>query len=99
VAERKPIRYESGQLIETEPDRWGQYDTLANVQLRDEDDGPEIARRWNAHDDLYAACEAVETWIEDETLNDLDELSDDCKAILATVKAALAKARGEVARG
>jgi hypothetical protein len=64
-----------------------------------EADAAACIARYEATDDLYAACEAVETWIEDETLNDLDELSDDCKALLATVKAALAKARGEVARG
>jgi hypothetical protein len=45
--------------------------------------------------DLYAACEEVRTWLEDESFNDLDDLSDDCKDLLATIKAALSKARGE----
>ena len=46
--------------------------------------------------ELLAACEAVKHWIEDETLNDLDELSDDCKELLRIVRAAIAKARGGV---
>lgn len=44
---------------------------------------------------LLAACEDARHWLEDETLNDLDELSDDAKRVLQTLRAAIAKARGE----
>jgi hypothetical protein len=45
--------------------------------------------------DLYAACEEAVRWIEEDTWVDLDELSDGLKAVLATLRAATAKARGD----
>ncbi len=48
------------------------------------------------HVQLLTACEAVKDWIEDNTFSDIDELSDDAKEILETVRAAVAKARKEV---
>lgn len=55
----------------------------------------EVVRLQAAAPDLLAACEVTRRWIEDETLNDLDELSEDCKDVLATVRSAITAAKGE----
>jgi hypothetical protein len=44
------------------------------------------ARLIAAAPELLAACEAAKEWLEDETFNDLDELSDDCKELLETMR-------------
>jgi hypothetical protein len=43
--------------------------------------------------ELLAACVEVEAWIA-ETMRDKEELSEDAQAILATVRAAIARAGG-----
>lgn len=44
---------------------------------------------------MYRALNEVRSWIEEDTMVDLDDLSDDAKGILETVRTALAAARGE----
>jgi hypothetical protein len=51
------------------------------------------ARLIAAAPELLAACEAAKEWLEDETFNDLDELSDDCKELLETMRNVVKLAR------
>lgn len=54
---------------------------------------PDNGRLIAAAPKLLAACEKTAAWIE-ETMYDQDDLSDDAKEILATVKASIAEAKG-----
>lgn len=72
---------------------WEATEQGTRVICRCEDLDDDAVKIW-ATLDLLAACEAVKRWIEDETFNDLDELSDECKELLSIVRAAVAKATG-----
>jgi hypothetical protein len=55
----------------------------------------EIVRRWNAHEDLLAACEALVDAEDERSACDSPEAAADVYRKIEAARAAIAKARGE----
>jgi hypothetical protein len=55
----------------------------------------EIVRRWNAHDDLLAACEALVGAEDERSACDSPEVAANVYRKIEAARAAVAKARGE----
>jgi len=67
---------------------------VATVHVYDKEFGSELCRRWNAHDDLLAACEALVDAEDERSACDSPEAAANVYHKIEAARAVIAKARG-----